>query len=168
MGTTVGQAKHTLATNAHFSDPDFSGESDSAVLRVESARVKNLVAAGQLDNYILFSNRRLGGVTEPKIRAWFGAAVGLAEDRVRFGGIEYLDDLITSHPEIVTLARIDPLEGPLLVGSPDLAEVILAIAEELAITSATADAPVVDRISWICNNSARGELRGALPLVWGE
>ena len=153
-GTTIGQAKHTLATNVHFSDAGFSSDADSSVLSKEAVRVKKLVAAGEVDNYILFANRRLGGVTEPKLRAWFAALVGLPADRVRFAGVEYVDDLIASYPDIVTLARIDPLQGPLLVASADLAEVILAIADELQAVPAASDAPVTDRVSYEEKNKA--------------
>ena len=61
-GTTIGQANHTIETNAHYSDPGFSGSAKSSVLSKEIVRIKNLVKAGELDNYILFSNRRLGAL----------------------------------------------------------------------------------------------------------
>lgn len=148
VGTTVGQAKHTLSTNMHFSDADFSGDSDSSVLSREARRVRALVEADEIDNYILFANRRLGGVTEPRLRRGFAEAVGLPSDRVRFCGVEYLDELLREYPDVVTLAAIDPLDGPLLVSSYDIAEVILSISEELRVLPAAFDAPVTRRVSY--------------------
>ena len=59
-GKTIIQAKHTNYTNAHVSDANFSGDSDSSVLSIEVLRIKKLAESGDLDNYILFTNRRLG------------------------------------------------------------------------------------------------------------
>lgn len=152
-GATVGQAKHTIATNAHFSDADFGGEADSSVLSCEAIRVKKLVDAREVDNYILFANRRLGGVTEPRLRRRFAESVGLPADRVHFHGVEFLDDLMHQFPDIVLLADINPLEGPLVVSSHELAEVILAISEQLNDLPVAVDAPVTARISYDDKNA---------------
>lgn len=153
-GTTIAQSKHTLATNAHFSDPDFSSDGASSVLSKEIVRIKKLVAANGVDNYILFSNRRLGGVTGPKLVARLAEATVIAKDRIFLAGIEYLDEMIREYPEIVTLADVDPIDGPLLVSSADLAEIILAIAEILDPDVVSVDgAGVVDRVSFSEKNS---------------
>ncbi|PSK66929.1 hypothetical protein B0E53_01091 [Micromonospora sp. MH33] len=128
---TVGQAKHTNATNAHFSDSDFSGTADSSVLSEEIPRIRKLVAAEEIHNYILFSNRRLGGVTAPSIINRLSEETGLQKSRIFLAGVEYMDDMLHTYPDILRRARIDPIDGPLLVSSYDLAEVILAIAEGL-------------------------------------
>jgi hypothetical protein len=151
-GITIGQAKHTHATNGHFSDPDFSSEAKSSVLTKEAERVAKLVKAGQIGNYILFANRRAGGVTVPTLVARFAAATGLAEDRIVFVGVEYIDDLLRRHPELLELAKIDPLDGPLLVSSYELAEVILLIATELKAPLPEDDAPIMDRVSFAEKN----------------
>lgn len=89
VGKTVGQAKHTLATNAHFSDPDFSGDSRTSVLAKEIIRIKKLVVNGQIDNYILFSNRRLGGTTGPKLTTLISTNTGIAEGQIFLAGVEF-------------------------------------------------------------------------------
>lgn len=147
-GTTIGQAKHTIATNAHYSDPSFSGSAESSVLSKETIRIKKLVEAGELDNYILFSNRRLGGVVGPKLTKALAEATGISPAQLHLAGVEYLDDLLFEYPDILRLAKVDPVDGPLLVSSADLAEVILKIADELNVSPAPKDLVPVDRVTF--------------------
>lgn len=145
IGLTVGQAKHTAAINAHFSEPAFGSDAKSSILSQEIERLKKLKEAGELDHYILFSNRRLGGVVGPKLEARVANEVGLEKQDVQFVGLERLDALVREHPELLALARIDPVDAPLLPTSQDLAEVILAIADEL---EDTADARPTKRVPY--------------------
>lgn len=145
-GATVIQAKHTLGTNQHFSDKDFGGTAASSVLSKEMLRIKRLAEGGELTNYLLFSNRRLGGVIGPKLTARIAEECGISANRVHLAGIERLSDLLVEFPEILTLAEIDPVDGPLLVSSADLAELILAIGDELDPVGAVAEP--VDRVSF--------------------
>lgn len=148
-GVTIGQAKHTSGINLHFSDRSFSGEDNaSSVISKEVPRIKKLVEAGEIDNYILFSNRRLGGTTAPGIEARLAAATGLARENIRLAGVEFLDRALRRYPELIRLAEIDPIDGPLLVSSYEIAEVILAISTELSAPIPVDDAPVVDRVSF--------------------
>jgi hypothetical protein len=102
--------------------------------------------AGELDHYILFSNRRLGGVIGPKLEARVALEVGLEKQDVQVVGLERLDELVREYPDVLGLARIDPVDSPLLPTSQDLAEVILAIANELA--DIKADAAPTERVSY--------------------
>lgn len=151
-GTTVIQAKHTLGTNRHFADKDFGGDAASSVISVEIERIKRLVDDGELTNYLLFSNRRLGGTTGPKLTARIAKECGIPTDRVHLAGTERLGELLTEFPEVLTLANIDPVDGPLLVSSADLAEVILAIADELEPPDSISSP--VDRVSFREKNEA--------------
>jgi hypothetical protein len=148
LGITVIQAKHTNATNAHFSDSDFSGDAETSVLTKELKRIKKLVQAGELDNYLLFSNRRLGAVASATIVTRIAAETGLDPSRLFLAGTEYLDTLMHEQPDLVRRAGIDPIDGPLLVSSYDLAEVILAIAEGMDAAPPANDAAVVDRVAY--------------------
>jgi hypothetical protein len=151
QGTTVGQAKHTLGTNRHFSDPSFGGSADSSVISQELPRIKNLVESDALTNYILFSNRRLGGVFGPELTARIAEEAGIPKDQVYLAGTEYLDDLLREFPEVVELAKLDPIDGPLLVSSAELAELILAIGDELGPPASFAEP--VDRVSFEAKNA---------------
>jgi hypothetical protein len=72
--------------------------------------------------------------------------VRLEKQDVHFVGLERLGELLREHPETIRLAGIDPVDAPLLPTSQDLAEVILAIADELADTKA--DYPPTERVSY--------------------
>jgi hypothetical protein len=130
-GLTVGQAKHTAALNGHFSERAFSGPTKTSILSQEIERLKKLKRDDELDFYILFSNRRLGGVVGPQLELRMATEVGLDKQNVHFVGLERLNELLGEFPDIIRLANINPVDGPLLPSSQDLAEVILAIAEEL-------------------------------------
>lgn len=130
-GLTVGQAKHTAAVNAHFAEPAFSSEAKTSILSEEIERLKKLKTNDELDFYILFSNRRLGGIVGPQLEARVADEVGLDKRNVHFAGLERLNELLDEYPDTIRLAKIDLLDSPLLPSSQDLAEVILAIAEEL-------------------------------------
>lgn len=61
-GITIIQAKHTNGFNKTFTDPDFfSKNNSSSVIHEEIPRIKKLKSEKTLDNYILFSNRRMSG-----------------------------------------------------------------------------------------------------------
>lgn len=155
-GKTVGQAKHTLDLNVHYSDPSFSGDNEHSVLGKELPRLKRLVDDGETDNYILFANRRLGAVTGAAITARIADETGLSADQVFLAGTEYLDAILGRHPEVIERSAIDPFKGPLLVSSCDLAEVILAIADTLDGDLAVPPAEVGDRVSYDEKNMVNG------------
>lgn len=118
-GTTIIQAKHTIALNAHCSDPDFSGDGKSSVLTKELVRITKLIDQKGLDNYIVFTNRRLGAELNETLTARI-AKDGGVKGGVFVAGTEYLNDMVSTFPEALKLAQIDPvcrasefLAGPL-------------------------------------------------------
>lgn len=151
-GLTIVQAKHTNATNVHYSDSGFSGESKTSTLTEEIVRIKKLVADEEVDNYFLVANRRLGAVSHAEIKKRIAGDTGLDSKKIFLAGVEYLDELLKNFPDVINLAGIDPVDGPLLVSSADLAEVILAIAREFDLPLLDADSPVVDRVSYAKKN----------------
>lgn len=151
-GVTIFQAKHTNAINTHYSDKVFSGDAATSVLSHEIQRVSALATAGELDNYMLFSNRRLGANAASGIKKRIASQTGIDGSFIHLAGIEYLDELLHQHPDIPKLARIDPIDGPLLVSSYEIAEVIYAVAEEMKSSLPTSDAPVVKRVSYSQKN----------------
>lgn len=155
-GSTIGQAKHTAAVNTHVSDPDFGGEADSSIITKEIPRIEALVEAKDLDNYILFTNRRVGAGVGTAIRQRIADATGLPLERIFLAGIEFLDDMLREYPEVIRLAQIDPVDSPLTVYSFDIAEVIIAIAEALDAEDPAEDAPVVQRVSLSEKNTLNG------------
>lgn len=151
-GVTVIQAKHTNATNAHFSDKNFSGDATTSVLTNEINRIKKLVNAQEVRNYILFTNRRLGASAATGIMDRIVKETGLNRSLIFLAGSEYLDNLLHLHANLITLANIDPIDGPLLVSSYDLAEVILVIDKAMSGSLPVIDASVVDRVTYAQKN----------------
>jgi hypothetical protein len=72
VGITIIQAKHTNGYNRSFSESDFYGSNGNTntVLGKEIPRIKKLRENKQLDNYMLFANRRLAGNAESEIVAY--------------------------------------------------------------------------------------------------
>lgn len=152
-GITIGQAKHTLSQNAHFGEAAFSGDGDSATLNIEIKRLKGLVDDSECKNYILFSNRRLtGGVNSDLIKR-IAEGSGLDEANVHIVGIERLDELVWEDEGLLTRARINPLDGPLIVTSRELANVILAARDALQAAPSPDSAPT-ERVSFAEKNKA--------------
>jgi len=77
-GTTIVQAKHTNGFNRSFSESDFfSDGATTTILAKEIPRIKKLRVDNNLDNYMMFSNRRLTGNAETDIRAHISKECGL-------------------------------------------------------------------------------------------
>lgn len=147
-GTVIAQAKHTNGYNTTFSDSDFYSEASSAtVLGEELPRIKKLRAANGLDHYMLFSNRRLTGNAESKLRAVIAKECGLPESSIMLCGIEQLEVWLKRFPEAARIADIDPIDSPLIVSPDDLAEVVEHLALHLKQVARAADPPA-DRVSY--------------------
>jgi hypothetical protein len=133
-GISIIQAKHTNS-NGYFSDPDFSGGSASAVLTLELPRAKKLHEAGLLDNYLLYSNRFLTANANERLLEHISNEIGIARESVHLCGIESLDEAFREEPRLAQLAGINPVDGPLIVSSRELAEVVEAVAEALNVAA---------------------------------
>lgn len=86
-------------------------------------------AAGELDYYLLFANRRLAGVAEEKIRKRIAQAAEIDEGAVYLCGEEVLDQYLTWEPDILRRACINPFDVQAFIDPRDLACVIQALAE---------------------------------------
>lgn len=127
-GISIIQAKHTMSYG-YFSDSDFSGGAASSVLANELPRAKKLYENGKLNNYLLYSNRYLTANANEKIIEMVSAETGIPSESVHLCGIEALDESFRMEPRLAQLAGVNPLDGPLIVSSRELAEVVEAIAE---------------------------------------
>lgn len=142
-GTAVIQAKHTNGYDKTFSDADFFSEKNTAtVLGEELPRIKKLRVRGQLDHYMLFSNRRLSGMAESKLRAHVATEVGIPELSVYLCGVEQLELWLKRFPNAARIADIDPVDSPLIVSPDDLAEVVEHLAAHLQTVPAPSSTPV--------------------------
>jgi hypothetical protein len=88
-GTTIVQARHTNGYNKSFSETDFyNPKADTAsVLSEEIPRIKQLRDGKELDNYMLFANRRLAGNAESAIVAHISDKTGVPKSSIYLCGL---------------------------------------------------------------------------------
>ncbi len=154
QGTTIIQAKHTNGYNRSFSEADFfSTSATKTVLGKEVPRIVSLRANGQLDNYMLFANRRLAGNAESAIRAHLAEACDLPEESIYLCGIERLETLLKSFPEIPKRANLDPIDSPLIVSPDDLSDVVQALVGQRKDLAPPPDDPPTSRLTYERKNA---------------
>lgn len=152
-GKTILQAKHTNAPYKSFSESDFYSETSAAtVLGHEMPRVRELRARGELDNYMIVSNRRLTGGVESKLRKVIAEECGVAETRVAILGTQDLEDYLKMYPDAADQAGIDPIDCPLIVSPDDLAEVVEALAASIDGAIRVLESFPVERVSLDAKN----------------
>lgn len=126
-GKFIIQAKHTSNPIASCSDKDFYGNKSSVILK-EVAKVKKLREHGEVDNYLLFTNRKLSGDADQKIISYIKNET--AVDNVSLIGAETFQRMITNHhKEVRRLFHLDQLRGPLIFHSQDLKALLTAISK---------------------------------------
>jgi hypothetical protein len=131
VGKTIIQAKHTNGYGKSFSDREFFYEDNkSCIIRLEIPRIIKLREQKELDHYALFSNRRLTGGAESKIRKYISSQTGIPESSIALVDVEQLERWLKRFPKVVEVANIDPVDSPLHVSPDELAEVIEALLEQ--------------------------------------
>jgi hypothetical protein len=149
-GKFVIQAKHTEDPCAKFSDKSFSSDAATSVLSLEMPRIIRLVEREELEHYLLFSNRRLGGEADSEIRKRVKGESGAAT--VELFGIERTDSLLKRCPEISTRCQLSELRAPLRVTPDDLATVIVAIARDKALFETAREIHTYERVAFAKKN----------------
>ena len=148
-GTTIIQAKHTNGYNHSFSESDFfSPAATTTIIGKEIVRIKKLVTSKQLDNYMLFANRRLSGNKESEIRAHIAHECGIPEISICLCGVEQLEKWLKTFPDVPELADLDPIDSPLIVSSEDLAKVVEALACRKGDVADVLDHPPLGRVTY--------------------
>lgn len=132
-GATIIQAKHTMGIGASFSDKAFfNPETETGVLPDELPRILEMIQAGELENYLVISNRKLTGIAHGKLESYLQAKTGLRPERLGFLGTSQLDDLLARFPDVRDRLDFRPLDRPLIVRPDELAETIEAFKDALA------------------------------------
>lgn len=171
-GTTIIQAKHTNGYNRHFSESDFFGNINSnTVLGKEIPRIIKLRQDGNLDNYMLFANRRLAGNAETDIRKYISSQCSLPVSSIYLCGLEQLELWLKRFPEVIEESDIDLIDSPLIVSPNELAEVVEAIARQKDGLISVLDDPPTTRITYEQKNTLNNmsieyakELRDLAPI----
>ena len=121
-GRFIIQAKHTKRPEAKCSDSDFKKILENEV----NNRVKTLVDNNELDYYLLFTNRKLSGITDAGISDFIDTNLKV-ENRVI--GDERIQLWLKKHPDIGKTLNLNKLFLPLEFYEKDLKEIILEFSE---------------------------------------
>jgi C-terminal domain 12 of the ABC-three component (ABC-3C) systems len=116
-GKFVVQAKHTRNGAASCSDKDFT-----QILKNEFPRITALVRNGELDHYLLFTNRRLTGVKDAQARERLAKVRDLKTGNIF--GTETIVSYLVSNPNIWRDLGFERDEAPFRVNPTDLVMVI--------------------------------------------
>lgn len=167
--TTIIQAKHTSTPGRSFSDADFFTKSSrSAVLIKESARIRALRETGEMNNYLLVSNRKLSAGAEAEIRSYLAKTVGLSEEAIGLCGVEQLDGWLKSPPfhGIRSNSNFSSLHLPLVTDPKDIARIIMAMAENKALFSKVVASPPTERVFYQEKNETNNMSETYARLQW--
>ena len=157
QGRVIIQAKHTNGLNKSFMESDFySSGSATTVLAEEFPRITSLKKSGELDHYMLFSNRRLTGNGESEIRHALSIACGVPTASIYLCGIEQIELWLKRFTDIPKIAGIDPIDSPLIVSPEDIAEIVAAFAERRDGIVSVLDAPPVARVDLATKDRLNG------------
>lgn len=152
-GCVIIQAKHTNGLNRYFTESDFySATNKTCVIAEEIPKIKSLKDSGELDHYILFSNRRLTGNGESTIRQAISSACGIPTSSIYLCGIEQIEVWLKRFSNIPEIAGIDPIDSPLIVSPEDIAEVVAAFAQHRDEMVSILDDPPTPRVDLATKN----------------
>lgn len=157
QGRVIIQAKHTNGYNGSFSEADFYSEDrKTSVLGDELPRISALRLSGELDHYMLFSNRRLTGGTESALRHTIADSCAIPTESVYLCGVEQLELWLRRFNAVANMADLDPVDSPLIASPEDLAEVVEAFARHSSLVDEVLDDPPTVRVSLATKNRLNG------------
>lgn len=120
------QAKHTTTLNASCADNDFSVNKTS-ILTKEIERLKDIQQNLPIDNYIVFTNRKLSGNSHPEIIKKLQEGLGIQNTEII--GREQLNTYLTDFPHIAEQFGLYKFNAPLRFFEKDLRDVIIVFNE---------------------------------------
>ena len=166
-GITIIQAKHTMSINAKTSDNSFFGNK-SSIINTEVAKVKKLYETAELDNYLLFTNRKNTANTNEKIINYIHKETGIPLSCIGLIGLEDIERLIKFNPSIVNTADLNPFAGPLIVDPDSLAKVIELIADSKEkLSELSSEILTIERTSFKEKNTINGLSKEYSSLIEG-
>jgi hypothetical protein len=132
-GKFIIQAKHTTNPIASCSENDFHVNKTSTVAE-EIPRIKKLYDNGEVDNYLLFTNRKVSGGADATIRKRIRDETGVPQ--VELLGIEVISGLLDANSKLVRKYRLSQLWGPLQFHPQEIKELIEAFHDKHIIAEA--------------------------------
>ena len=131
-GQTVIQAKHTNKENASCSDSDFNTILKNDVLPA----INRLIQEKKIENYLLFTNRKLTGKKDEKIENLINENTGVNNIVV---GNEKIQQWLQTFPEVIRQTKLNDLLRPLQFDERDLKELILYMSSNNAIKNSVGE-----------------------------
>lgn len=126
-GKFIIQAKHTSDYNASCSDKDFF-EYDKSVIRKEIPKIQKLKDNNEVDNYLLFTNRKETSKREETVSS-LKREIGLSN--VDIIGKETIHRWLSQHDDIVKVFRLGRYALPLTLTEYDIKNVIIKFGEHI-------------------------------------
>ena len=111
-GRFIIQAKHTIKPVASCSDSEFE-----TILRKECISIRNLKNSGKIDYYLMFTNRKLSGLQDPKIEDFVSETVGVPNSLI---GDETIQLWLEINPQIAKILNLSRLFLPITFYEKDL------------------------------------------------
>lgn len=133
-GKIIIQAKHTTKIQASCSDSDFN-----TIIGEEIKKIKDLKSKGEIDYYLLFTNRKLTGGADSKIVERIKKETGIENNII---AEEKIQHYLIQFPDVVKMAGLNRLLMPLEFDETDIREVVLAIKK--ALKSKDTSSPIAD------------------------
>ncbi len=124
-GSFTIQAKHTSNPIASCSDADFQ-----KLIEVEAQKIKKLRSNNEIDNYLLFTNRKYTGIKGEELCKKITEISGL--QNVAIIGKETISDLyLNPNKQIVRQFNLNRINIPFDFSDEEIKEIILAFKKQL-------------------------------------
>lgn len=122
-GEIIIQAKHTDKIQASCSDSDFNH-----IVGEEINKINQLKSNGEIDYYLLFTNRKLTGGADSTIVRRIIEETGIENDII---AEEKIQQYLIQFPDVVKMAGLNKLLMPLEFDDSDIRNVVLSIKDAL-------------------------------------
>lgn len=119
-GKFIIQAKKSSNPNASCSQADFK----TKILDKEIPKILKLKQNKEVDNYLIFTNRKLSADAHQQHTDYLKKQLGLSN--VSISGVEAITLWLNTSPEIVKACNLNKFRDPLRIYSDDIKEVIIA------------------------------------------
>lgn len=119
-GKFIIQAKRKNNPNASCSDADFKTQ----ILDKEIPKIHKLKQDGEVDNYLIFTNRKLTAGAEQEHKNYLKSQTGLTN--IAIFGVEVITTWLNANPNIVKACNLKKFRDPLRIHSDDIKDVIVA------------------------------------------
>jgi len=120
-GKFIIQAKHTRKLGASCSNSEFE-----TILKKEVSSIKKLSNDKKLDHYLIFTNRKLGGIQDSKIEDFINEELNVNNQVL---GLERINKWLKDYPLIAKKHNLSKLLLPLQFYEEDLKEIVLTFCE---------------------------------------